>query len=585
MKCLLVFPPQSMPENPYLSTALLKSLLCKNNHPTEQLDLNIRFYNHILKPEYIKNTLDKLYEDYEKNAEELFSQYEETKNLEDYTVDFRNQYLKYKKLKEIDKQQAYESINNVENYVNIIKTGKKKYAKTEIMQARSGIWNILGYLFLPYFDEKIINNKFFYFIRNFDQLKDFLDESKNIYYEFYEDIIPEIVEKNLDYIGISIAAQSQMLPGLTLARLLKQKTNAHISIGGSYISRIIGSLKTKPEFFELFADSVMYEEGETPVLELMKHLEGKINIEQVPNLLYLKDGKVEITEKTQTMALNEIPIPDFADFPMESYYTSKITAPMLAERGCYWSKCTFCDVCYTGNKYDFKNPEKVVSEVKELIEKHGFSQFFFVCEAMSPAYLRKLSNEIIKADVKIEFIIYARVEKEFTEELLALAKKAGVKEIMWGVESVNERILGLMNKTNFVDKDGRLEVIKRANQQGIQNTCFFILGFPGETREEAEETLDFIRQNKKFMTNILVSNFNVREHSLVTENPEKFSIKEMGDKEEFDLYYYQYETSSGMSSAETIKLVEDFCNELYLSTEIPYYDMHDLVYASVLWGF
>ncbi len=69
-------------------------------------------------------------------------------------------------------------------------------------------------------------------------MKTFLDESKNMFYGFYEKIIPEIIEKNPDYIGISIAGQSQMLPALTLANILKKKTNAHINLGGSYISRL-----------------------------------------------------------------------------------------------------------------------------------------------------------------------------------------------------------------------------------------------------------------------------------------------------------------------------------------------------------
>lgn len=585
MKCLLIFPPQSMPENPHLSTALLKSVLCKNNYQAEQLDLNLKFYNYVLNYDYVKNTLDSLLGDYDKNSEEFFNMLDETKNLEDYPEDVQNKYLKYQKIQEIDRQQAYEHANNLENYINIIKSGQKEFEKKEIMLARVNLWNVLGYIFLPYFDAKVISHKYFYFIRNFEQLKDFLDETKNIFCKFYEKIVPEIINKNPDYIGISIAAQSQMLPGLTLAWMLKQKTRAHIGLGGSYISRIRDVLKNKPEFFELFADSVIYEEGETPILELMKHLEGKIDIEKVPNLIYLKDGKVQINEKTQTMPLNDIPDPDFSDLPLDLYYTSEIVAPMLAERGCYWSKCTFCDVCYTGNRYDFKNPEKVISGLKELQEKYGFSKVFFVCEAMSPAYLRKLSNEIIKSGLKIEFIIYARIEKEFNEELLTLAKKAGAVEIMWGVESVNERILDLMNKTKFTDLNERLNILKTAHNAGIGNTCFFIIGFPSETREEAENTLNFVRENKKYITSPLVSNFNVREHSPITENPEKFFLKEMGNKDEFDLYYYSYETFAGLTQEEILEMLNNFNHELFFSTEIAYYDMHDVVYSATFWGF
>ena len=233
MKCLLIFPPQSLPENPYLSTPILKGVLNANGHETQIMDLNLEFYNHILNPEYIKTSLDKLFEDYEKNAKEIFNQYDESKCISEYPADFQNKYLKYKKIQEIDKQQAYQKINEVESYINVIKTGSKQYEKKDIIIARVNLWTVLGYVFLPYFDAKVINERYFYFIRNLNQLKEFLDESKNIFYKFYENIVPEIVEKNPDYIGISICAQSQLLPGLTLARLLKQKTNAHIKANAS----------------------------------------------------------------------------------------------------------------------------------------------------------------------------------------------------------------------------------------------------------------------------------------------------------------------------------------------------------------
>lgn len=588
MKCLLIYPPQALPEAPPLATALLKSLLNNHGNETEQADFNVEFYDYILKPDRIKNTLDKIFEDYEKNSSEIFNNFDDNddnKELEEYPEDFQNKYLKYKKTKELNKEEAYQHAEKVQDYIDIIKNKEKNYGKEEIMKARTEVWKILGYIFLPFSDSKIINERYFYFIRNYRRLNDFLDESKNIFYDFYETKIPEIIKKNPDYIGISIAAQSQMLPGLTLARLLKQKTNAHINIGGSYFSRIKESFKDKPEFFENFIDSIIYEEGEIPVLKLIEYLEGKIKIEEVPNLVYSKDKTVQINEKVKEMPLNDIPIPDFSGLPMDLYFSSEITAHLLAERGCYWSKCTFCDVCFTGNQYDFKNTAKVVSELSELKEKFGFSKFFFVCEAMSPAYLRKLSNEIINTGLKIKFILYARIEREFTEDLLKLAKKAGAIEIMWGVESVNKRILGLMNKTKFTDTKDRLTIIKTTHKLGIDNTCFFMLGFPGETRKEAEETIDFIQNNKKYIKNPLVAKFNLREHSLILENPDKFLLTEYGDKDEFDLYYYRHETSSGMNFNEIGDLYNNFFKELYCGGEIPLENLHELVYSATFWGY
>ncbi len=167
---------------------------------------------------------------------------------------------------------------------------------------------------------------------------------------------------------------------------------------------------------------------------------------------------------------------------------------------------------------------------------------------------RKLCNEIIKSGLKIEITAYARLEKEFNEELLSLAKEAGVIELMWGFESVNERVLGLMNKTKFTDKNARLEIMKTAHKVGIENTCDLMVGFPSETMEEAMETFNnFIKENKDLIKNVVVSKFMVKEHSPILEDFDKFSLLEVSDKDEFDLYYYSHKTSSGLKSRKLTK--------------------------------
>ena len=75
--------------------------------------------------------------------------------------------------------------------------------------------------------------------------------------------------------------------------MLKKETNAHVNIGGNHFGRVTDSLEKYPEFFELFCDSLLVEEGEIPVIELAKYINGEQEIEKVPNLMYVKDGKVQ----------------------------------------------------------------------------------------------------------------------------------------------------------------------------------------------------------------------------------------------------------------------------------------------------
>jgi len=164
-----------------------------------------------------------------------------------------------------------------------------------------------------------------------------------MFYDYYEEMIQSIIDENADLIGISVNSSTQIIPGLTLAMMLKQRTNAHINIGGNFFGRVVEELSGKPEFFEMFCDSLIIEEGEKPIVELAKCLEGKIGMDKVPNLIYLDNGIVKVNEKTVPLKLNELHCQDLDGFPLDLYLTPDIVLSIQSSRGCYWQKCSFCD--------------------------------------------------------------------------------------------------------------------------------------------------------------------------------------------------------------------------------------------------
>ena len=150
------------------------------------------------------------------------------------------------------------------------------------------------------------------------------DNSTNMFKDYFLSMLDKIKAENADYIGISINSSSQIVAGLTLAYMLKKETNAYINIGGNHFGRVTESLEKYPEFFELFCDSVLVEEGEVPVIELAKHVNGDIPVEQVPNLMYLKDGKIYSNPKIEPKKLNELKPPSLDGYDLKKYFIPEI---------------------------------------------------------------------------------------------------------------------------------------------------------------------------------------------------------------------------------------------------------------------
>ena len=99
--------------------------------------------------------------------------------------------------------------------------------------------------------------------------------------------------------------------------------------------------------------------------------------------------------------------------------------------------------------------------MKELKEKYNIEHFEFIDESVSPTYLKDFSKEILKTDLKPKFFCDARLETQFDNETFELSSKAGLKMIMWGLESGSNKIMQSINKG--IDLDKRFEILKNAN--------------------------------------------------------------------------------------------------------------------------
>ncbi len=566
MKTLLIFPPIWPPMAPYLAIPSLLGQLENEGFDAEAMDLSVEFYNDILKKSYLEKTAK-----YLKKIEpeiRLEAQKYDKNDINDYPIEIKEIILKNERIQKYLEKKSHllkKLPKDIEKAVSTIKNKKRFYNLETLVDAVKTTGLALELSSLPYSPMRILLDGYDNPILNLDykSLKyNIFYSSTNIFKDYYEKWILLIKKKKPKLIGISITSHNQLLPGLTLANLLKQNTEAHIALGGNYLSRIIEEVKKYPDFFDLFADSILINEGEKPIVELAKHIDGKINIEEVPNIVYKKNNEIISTAKCNPLMLNQFEVPSFKGFDFSKYITPEIVLPLQTTRGCYWGKCTFCDIPY-GKEYSVKDVDLLIQELKDYKKKFNVSKFCIVDESIHPNYLEKIADKIIENKLDINYYCPVRTDKEFTPELFKKLRKSGLRMVMWGIESGSERIMELMNKG--VDIKKRVDIIKSAAEADIWNHGFGFFDFPTETMKEAEETIEFLKSNSEILHSCSFCTFGLGRHSEVKFNPEKYGIEDISYIEEFATFLNF--TEKGRSN-ESIQQKRN----LLLDVVIKYYD-------------
>ena len=163
---------------------------------------------------------------------------------------------------------------------------------------------------------------------------------------------------------------------------------------------------------------------------------------------------------------------------------------IMTGRGCPF-ECTFCASKKVWKRHvRFRSPENVVEEIKHVHDKHGTKFFYFVDDTftLDKNRTKKICELLVETDLDISWICDTRVDT-IDEELLWLMKESGCVRVKIGVESGSERILKMVKKR--ITKKQVKEVVALIKQVGIDLTVYLMIGFPTETEEEMQETLDF----------------------------------------------------------------------------------------------
>ncbi|MDD5182209.1 MAG: B12-binding domain-containing radical SAM protein [Candidatus Nanoarchaeia archaeon] len=208
---------------------------------------------------------------------------------------------------------------------------------------------------------------------------------------------------------------------------------------------------------------------------------------------------------------------DFSEYNKSDYLAKELIYPMRSCRGCFYGQCAFCT-----HSLNQKYRELPVAEIKKAIELNKMKYVFFIDDSITPKRLLEISDAL--KDSKVKWWAQLRPTKELLGNFKKLSA-GGLKSVAWGVESGNQAVLDKMRKgTNVQDVKA---VLKESHDAGIVNTVFIMFGFPGETKKEFMDTIDFLKENSANIDLVSTSVFGLQKGSTVYNNPKEFGITEI----------------------------------------------------------
>lgn len=253
------------------------------------------------------------------------------------------------------------------------------------------------------------------------------------------------------------------------------------------------TLEKMPQF-----DYAVCGEADRAMGRLVQMLDGKASAESVPGLVAREDGRIRVNPRDEIVALDSLPQVrrSFLDryYKRQMYWDMAARAPldmMITSRGCPYS-CTFC--FKVEKKWRFRGAEHVLAEFEELARR-GVRSVHVQDDAFTANRKRclEICRGLISARFRFELKVRSRVNN-VDADLLAVMKKAGVRQIIYGIESGSQKILDVMNKKATVEMNRKtIELTKKA---GIACYADIMLGMPGEDRDTIDETIAFLLSTK-----------------------------------------------------------------------------------------
>jgi len=379
----------------------------------------------------------------------------------------------------------------------------------------------------------------------FDDLQVSLTEGNT----FTDNILLELLQEKMqaycpDLVAISVPFPGNLYSAFRCAQYIKSVfPGVKTCMGGGFANTELRSL-SDTRVFDYF-DFITLDDGEAPIMHLLEHMAGRRPLDFLKRTFARLDGAVVYLNGSMLPDYKQehIGTPDYSGLPVDRYLSViEIANPMhrlwsdgrwnklTLAHGCYWGKCSFCDISLDYIKtYEATSAKVLVDRIEELIARTGERGFHFVDEAAPPALMREVALEILRRGITVVWWTNIRFEKSFTRDLCLLLAASGCIAVSGGLEVASDRLLSMMQKGVTVAQVAK--VADNFTEAGIMVHAYLMYGFPTQTAAETIDALEVVRQ--LFMLNILQSGFwhqfAMTAHSPVGMYPEKFKVKKASE--------------------------------------------------------
>jgi hypothetical protein len=380
---------------------------------------------------------------------------------------------------------------------------------------------------------------------SFDELHSTLQNEAT----FIDSLTLRLIRERMETVQPKLVCFSVPFPGnlysaFRCAQYLKTNfPGVKIAMGGGFPNTELRSV-SDVRVFEYF-DYIALDDGELPLELILSNVlrptAENTDIGTYKRTFMLEGGKVVYKNNTIRADYKQgvVGTPDYSDLPLDQYISViEIANPMHSlwsdgrwnkltmAHGCYWGKCTFCDVSLDYIKlYEPIAAKTLVDRMEAMIVQTGERGFHFVDEAAPPALMREVALEILRRNLVVTWWTNIRFEKSFTYDLCQLLKASGCIAVSGGLEVASDRLLALIDKGVTVEQVA--QVNRHFTEAGIMVHAYLMYGYPTQTIQETIDSLEMVRQ--MFELNIMQSGFwhqfALTAHSPVGLNPDDYGIK------------------------------------------------------------
>ena len=311
------------------------------------------------------------------------------------------------------------------------------------------------------------------------------------------------------------------------------------------------------------ADFLVIGEGEETTFELYHAIMNDECFDEVDGIAFLENDSVTKTNaRTKFKELDELPLPNREAINVFNYLETwknnhgESSMTISTQRGCPYT-CKWCSTAVYGQSYRRRPAHLVASEMKLLKEQYNPDAIWFVDDVftISHKWLTAFHEEVVKQKAQIRFECITRAER-LNDEILHLLKEAGCFRIWIGAESGSQEIIDAMDRR--VDVNHVKKIIQDTNAMGIETGTFIMLGYPGETEKNIDETIQYLKEAKPTHYTITIA-YPIKGTSLyneiedtITQRPnwDSSTDREIDFKRTYSRKYYNYAVSKVVNEVE-----------------------------------